>query len=165
MRSTFTPHIGIVARAQVILLAGAVSLWSVPALAQATSERPSDKDVKALFDQIEEGRDKFEGNLEGQFKDAIIRDATREVKVSAGLQDYQDNIKKLKERFTDDYSASAEVTVVLTQAGNFQRFMQTNPSCEERPQRVGTPRRGSPPPGSRLWRVVPPAGVGATFDE
>ncbi len=35
-------------------------------------ERLSDKDVKALVDQVDEGRDKFEGNLDGKFKGSIL---------------------------------------------------------------------------------------------
>ena len=64
MTSTRSPNIS-AARIQTILLASALSLWSMPALAQARPERLSDKDVKTLIDQVDEGRDKFEGNLDG----------------------------------------------------------------------------------------------------
>ena len=33
--------------------------------------------------------------------------------MSNALQDYQDNTKKLKDRFKEDYSAGAEVATVL----------------------------------------------------
>jgi len=114
--------------AQVILVAGSLFLWSLPALAQTGPERLTDTDVKALIEQVDSGRDKFEGNLEGKFKDSVLRNPTGEVKVAAALQDYQDNIKKLKERFTDDYSASAEVGTVLKQASNFDKFLRDTPS-------------------------------------
>jgi len=58
MTSTRSPRI-IAARTQTILLVSALSLWSMPALAQARAERLSDKDVKTLIDQVDEGRDKF----------------------------------------------------------------------------------------------------------
>ena len=128
MRNARTLHAGVIARAQVMLLAGFVALWSIPALAQAAPERLTDPDVKALINQVDEGRDKFEGNLDGKLKDSILRDATQEVKVSAALQDYQDNVKKLQERFTEDYSASAELVTVLKQAARFDAFMQATPS-------------------------------------
>ncbi len=99
----------IAARAQTIFLTSALSLWSLPALAQAQPERLSDKDVKTLIDQVDEGRDKFEGNLDGQFKGSTVRGPNGETKVAGALQDYQDNTQKLKDRFTPDYSASAEV--------------------------------------------------------
>jgi hypothetical protein len=127
MRSARTSHIRITAPAQVILLAGSL-LWSLPALAQTAPERLTDNEVKDLIEQVDSGRDKFEGNLEGKFKDSVLRNPTGEVKVAAALQDYQDNIKKLKERFTDDYSASAEVGTVLKQASNFDKFLHDTPS-------------------------------------
>src|SRR5262245_25357249 len=115
----FTKHTSIVARPHILLLAGAVALWSMPALAQPATERKTDAEVKTLIEQVDTGRDKFEGNLEGKFKDSVLRSADREVKVSAALQDYQDNVKKLKDRFTAEYAASAEVLTVLKQAEAF----------------------------------------------
>jgi len=128
MRNVFTSHVGIVARAQVVLFAGALSLWSIPAHAQLAPERLTDKDVKALIEQVDTGRDKFEGNLDGKFKDSTLRSSSGEVKVSAALQDYQENVTKLKDRFTDDYSASNEVATVLKQASNFDKFLHDTPS-------------------------------------
>ena len=107
-----------------ILLAVALSLWSMPALAQARPERLPDKDVKALIDQVDEGRDKFEGNLDGDFKGSTVAGPNGPTKVSVALQDYQDNTKKLKDRFASEYAASAEVATVLKQSNSIDRFMQ-----------------------------------------
>ena len=74
------------------------------------------------------GRDKFEGNLDGQFKGSTIRGPTGEMRVAGALQDYQDNTQKLKDRFTSDYSASAEVATVLKQSTAIDTFMQGAPS-------------------------------------
>ena len=93
---------------QTVFLAGAVCLCSIPALTQAPPERLSDESVKTLIEQVDEGRDKFEGNLDNQFKNSTLRGPNGETKVAGALQDYQDNTKKLKDRFTPDYSASAE---------------------------------------------------------
>ena len=129
MTSTRNPSI-IAARAQTILLVSALSLWSMPALAQVRPERLSDKDVKTLIDQVDEGRDKFEGNLDGPFKGSTVRGPSGgETKVAGALQDYQDNTLKLKDRFTADYSASAEVTTVLKQSTAIDAFMQGAPSA------------------------------------
>ena len=113
----------IAARAQTILLVTALSLWTLPALAQEQPERLSDKDVKTLIDQVDVGRDKFEGNLDGQFKGSTLRRPSGETKVEDALQDYQDNTKKLKDRFTSDYSASSEVALVLKQSTAINTFM------------------------------------------
>ncbi len=118
----------IAARTQTIFLAGALTLWSVPALAQARPERLSDKDVKTLIEEVDNGRDKFEGNLDGSFKGSTMRGPTGETKVSGALQDYQDSTKKLKDRFTPDYSASAEAATVLKQSTRIDTFMQGSES-------------------------------------
>ena len=123
MTFTLRPRI-IATRAPAVLFASALSLCSMPALAQAPPERLADKDVKLLIDQVDEGRDKFEGNLDGQFKGSTIRGPNGEVKVAGALQDYQDNTQKLKDRFTSDYAASAEVATVLRQSTAIDRFMQ-----------------------------------------
>ena len=127
MKSTRSQHI-LAARAQTILLVTALSLWTLPALAQDRPERLSDKDVKTLIDQVDEGRDKFEGNLDGDFKGSTVQGASGETKVSGALQDYQDNTQKLKDRFTENYSASAEVATVLKQSTAIDTFMQRSAS-------------------------------------
>lgn len=92
--------------------------------AAAQGERPSDKAVKELIDAVDTGRDKFEGNLEGSFKGSTLRGPNGETKVSAALQDYQDSTKKLQQRFSADYSASAEVAIVLKQSMQIDAFMK-----------------------------------------
>jgi len=86
MTSTRSASI-LAARAQTILFASALFLCSMPMLAQTPPERRSDKDVKTLIDQVDEGRDKFEGNLDGQFKGSTLRGPTGETKVAGVLQD------------------------------------------------------------------------------
>jgi len=95
------------------------------AVAAQTGERLSDKQVKALIDEVDTGRDKFEGNLDGGFKGSTLRGPKGETKVSGALQDYQDSTQKLKERFTSDYSASAEVATVLKQSMQVDAFMRS----------------------------------------
>ena len=124
MRSHYIPGRA-VSRVLTVFLASTLSLWSGPALAQAAPERLSDNAVKALIEQVDVSRDKFEGNLDGDFKGSTLRGPTGETKVSAALQDYQDNVKKLKDRFTGNYSASAEVTTVLKQSTGINGFMQS----------------------------------------
>jgi len=114
-------------RAQAVLLASALASWSVPGVTQAP-ERMSDKDVKTLVDQVDEGRDKFEGNLDGKFKGSTLSGPNGEVRVAAALQDYQDNTQKLKDRFTPDYSAGTEVATVLKQSTAINRFMEGSAS-------------------------------------
>src|SRR5262245_1250995 len=123
---THSPSIA--ALVETIFFAGALCLCAIPALAQVPRERLTDKDVKTLIDQVDEGRDKFEGNLDGAFKGSTVRGPNGEVKVSGALQDYQDNTEKLKDRFSSDYAASSEVVTVLRQSTAIDRFMQGSPN-------------------------------------
>lgn len=65
-------------------LAAVLSLSALPSFGQARAERLNDNDVKALIDQVDEGRDKFEGDLDGAFKGSTLRGPKRETKVSGG---------------------------------------------------------------------------------
>jgi hypothetical protein len=117
----------IASHGRIVLLASALSVMAAPVLAQAP-ERLADKDVKALLEEVDTGRDKFEGNLDGEFKSSTITNANGETKVSIALQDYQDATQKLKDRFTADYAAAAEVATVLKQSTAINAFMLRQPS-------------------------------------
>jgi hypothetical protein len=124
----------IASHGRLVLIASALSLAVAPAFAQAP-ERLADKDVKALLEEVDTGRDKFEGNLDGDFKGSTITNANGVTKVSVALQDYQDATQKLKDRFTSDYAAGAEVGTVLKQSTLINAFMQRQPtSMKGRPE-------------------------------
>jgi hypothetical protein len=114
--------------AQALLVAGVLSVWSFPATAQTPPERLSDTQVKTLIDQVDEGRDKFEGNLDSTFKGSTIHGPNGETRVEGVLQDYQDTTKKLQDRFTAEYAASPEVATVLKQSTAIATFMQGAPN-------------------------------------
>ena len=105
------------------VIAGALILAASGALAQ-TPERLSDNEVKALDREVDTGRDKFEGNLDGDFKGATLRGPNGETKVAVALQDYQDSTKNLQHRFAPDYNASAEAATVLKQSTKIDQFMK-----------------------------------------
>ena len=93
----------------------------------ASAERLNDKDIKQLLERIDNERDRFEDQLDGKLKRSIIRGPGGEVNVEKYLDDLQENVDKLKDRFTPPYAASAEVTTVLRQASDIQRYMSTLP--------------------------------------
>jgi hypothetical protein len=101
--------------------------WVSHARAQG-GDRLSDKDVKQLIENVHQTRDRFEDQLDGKIKNALLRTPTGEVDVQKFLDDLQDNVEKLKDRFTPDYAASKEVEVLLTQGGQIQNFMKTQPA-------------------------------------
>lgn len=109
-------------------LSSVLGLAAVAAVAfpqAASAERRTDKDVKALFDRIDHERDRFEDQLDGKLKRSIVRGPGGEVNVSRHLDDLQENVDKMKDRYTARYAASQEVTTVLQQGSGIQRFMAT----------------------------------------
>ena len=89
-----------------------------------TGQRLTDKDVKSLIEAVDHGRDRFEDQLDGNFKSRILRGPNGEVNVARFLDDLQENTGRLKDRFTAEYAASAEVAAVLRQGTAIHTFMK-----------------------------------------
>jgi hypothetical protein len=121
--------IGTARLAFVLATAGCSGLVAtlLAAPAAAATERPTDKDVKQLIQRVDDDRDRFEDQLDGKLKRSILRGPGGEVNVARYLDDLQENVDKLQDRFTPQYAASAEVTTVLRQGTDIQRFMATQP--------------------------------------
>jgi hypothetical protein len=108
-------------------VASTVLLLLVLAVSAAAADRLSDKDVKKLLEQVYQNRDRFEDQLDGKVKRSILRGPRGEVDVGQFLDDLQDNVNRLKERFTPEYAASAEATTVLRQGSDIRRYMTQQP--------------------------------------
>ena len=107
--------------------AGAVMIAALVAMPALFADRLPGKDVKALLERIHNERDRFEDQLDGKIKSSVIR-GEGDVHVGRFLDDLQENVDRLKSRFNEDYAASAEVTTVLRQGTDIQRFMSKQPS-------------------------------------
>ena len=105
---------------------GTVIIAALVVMPAVSADRLPGKDVKALLERIHTERDRFEDQLDGKIKSSIIR-GEGEVHVGRFLDDLQENVDRLNERFTYDYAASAEVTTVLRQGTDIQRFMSKQP--------------------------------------
>jgi hypothetical protein len=112
---------------RIVTTAGAVLAAMLVAMPAAAADRLPDKDVKALLERIDNERDRFEDQLDGKTKGSILRSGAGEVNVERFLDDLQANVDRLNERFNSDYAASAEVTTVLRQGTDIQRFMVKQP--------------------------------------
>lgn len=110
-----------------LLVAAALSLVPAALLAQAPHVRLPNGDVKHLMEQVEDNRSEFQDHLDSSIKDSKLRGPDGEVDVSAYLKDYEENVHKMKDRFTDDYAASTEVQTVLRQASAIDRHMHNEP--------------------------------------
>jgi hypothetical protein len=114
---------------QLVAATWCVLLFAGAAFAQ-TGDRLTDKEVKALLDTVDKGRDRFEDQLDGRLKDSILRLPNGEVNVARFLDDLQENTGRLKERFTSEYAASAEVATVLRQSTAIDAFMKQKPGIK-----------------------------------
>ncbi len=106
----------------------AAALMSAPSLVAQTPGRLSDRDVKALIETVDKGRDRFEGELDGKVKNSVVRDASHEARVDKSLDDFKDSVEHLKDRFEPKYAASAEVATVFRQATAIDTFMKKQPT-------------------------------------
>ena len=97
------------------------------AVSAMATERLADKDIKQLFERIHQDRDRFEDQLDGELKRQVLRGPAGEVDVERYLDDLQENVGRMKDRFSSEYSASAEVVTVLRQGSDIQRYMATLP--------------------------------------
>ena len=114
-----TRLIGVTAFVTVALAGGVVSA--------AGAERLTDRDVKALVEKIDEERGSFEGALDGDLKRTVVRSATGEMDVKRALDDFQESIGRLKDRFKPEYSASTEAAAVLRRATALDAFLKQQP--------------------------------------
>jgi hypothetical protein len=111
---------------------GVTLLWlAVPAVhAQSpasTVERSPDRDVKQIIEAVDQTRDRFEDALDGKLKSSTLRGPHGETNVGAYLDDLQENVKRMKDRFKPDYSGSKEVETVLRQGTDIDAYIKAQP--------------------------------------
>ena len=129
---TPTAHRGFAPGLFALAFAGAVLISSTPVPAQGVPDRLSDKAVANLIAQLEPAREKFEDSLSDDVRTSVVRSPTGEVKVEAYLDDLKDNIKKFRERFTYEYSASSELETVFKQCNAIDTFIYSTPNTKGR---------------------------------
>jgi hypothetical protein len=97
-------------------------------LAWQGGERQSDKDVKQIIEDVNQARDRFEDQLDGKLKSSTLRGERGEVNVEKYLDDLQESVKRLKDRFNENYAASKEVEAVLRQGSDINTYMKAQPN-------------------------------------
>jgi len=105
----------------------AIVLLCLPSAA-LSADRLTDRDVKSLIERINDGRDRFEGALDDNVKNGILRGANGEVNVKNFLNDFQESIERLKDRMKPEYAASSEAGTVLRQASQISNYFGRQPA-------------------------------------
>jgi hypothetical protein len=100
-------------------------LWGAPAIG---GDRLSDRDVKTLVEKIDDERDKFEGALDNDLKHTVIKSPTGEIDVKKALDDFKDEVGKLKDRLKPEYAGSTEAAALLRRATAIDAFVNRQPS-------------------------------------
>ncbi len=92
------------------------------------SERLSDEEVKALLESIEKKRAAFEAALDDKLKNSTIKGERGEVNTNEFFDDLQDQVRRARERFSSNYSASSEVLSLLQFATRLDAWASTQPA-------------------------------------
>src|ERR1051325_727702 len=79
-----------------IALLAAAALMPARSLVAQTPSRLTDKDVKALLETVDKGRDRFQDELDGKVKNSVVRESSHEVRVDRYLDDFKDSVAHLK---------------------------------------------------------------------
>ncbi len=103
------------------------------------NERLTDQEVKALLESIEKKRSAFEAALDLKLKNSTIKSERGEVNTNEFFDDLQDQVRRARERFSSNYSASSEVLSLLQYATRLESWASTQPAGF---------------PGSREWGVL-----------
>jgi len=113
-----------------MLIAVALCMFELPVLAETAYVRLSDKNVVKLADSLEDKVKRFERALDSKIKRSVLRGSGGEVQIPFYLEDLEDDIKKLKKRYSGEYAASAEAQSLLQRAGLMHGYLQENPGVK-----------------------------------
>jgi hypothetical protein len=113
-------------RATAIALAALASVATSLSV-QAQTARPGDRAVKDQIEQVQKSEEKFVRALDRDVKKGTVRSPNGEVDVDKFLDDFETAIERLKERFDDKYSASAELSSVMHYASGMDSFVASQP--------------------------------------
>ncbi|HEX7037884.1 MAG TPA: hypothetical protein VF210_19115 [Pseudomonadales bacterium] len=106
-------------------------LLAAPAAADVQYARPSDREVAAAIENVEDAVREFERALDRDFRRSTLRSDEAEVDVENFLKDFQTDIERLSDRFDRKYSASGEATTVLRKANDIDEFVRSQPPSFE----------------------------------
>lgn len=88
--------------------------------------RLSDSDVERIIRRIEQQSDRFRSTLDDALDKSRFNGSNREDDINSFIKDFYDQTKRLRDRFDDRKSASADVEAVLNRAARIDDFMRRN---------------------------------------
>ncbi len=86
--------------------------------------RLSDKEIERILHRIEEQSGKFRGSLDSALDRSRLNDTDREDDINAFIKDFDEQVKRLHDRFDDRKSVAADVQAVLDRAARIDALMR-----------------------------------------
>src|SRR5688500_4537565 len=86
--------------------------------------RLSDKEIERILHRIEEQSGKFRGSLDSALDRSRLNDTDREGDINAFIKEFDQEVKRLHDRFDDRKSVAADVQAVLDRAARIDAFMR-----------------------------------------
>jgi hypothetical protein len=111
--------------------------WGSGPMGGSVSSEPyrvSDKEVERVLSHIEKQSDKFRSALDSALDKSRFDGTNREDDINLFVKNFYQATKKLRDRFNDHKSTSADVQSVLDRAAEIDRFVRRN-SLRDKPER------------------------------
>jgi hypothetical protein len=86
--------------------------------------RLSDKEIERILHRIEEQSGKFRGTLDSALDRSRLNDTDREDDINAFIKEFDQEVKRLHDRFDEKKSVAADVQSVLDRAARIDTFMR-----------------------------------------
>lgn len=86
--------------------------------------RLSDKEVERILHRIEQQSGKFRGSLDSALDRSSLNDTSREDDINAFIKEFDQEVRRLHDRFDEHKSVAADVQAVLDRAARIDNFMR-----------------------------------------
>src|SRR5215208_3182198 len=86
--------------------------------------RLTDKEVERILERIEEQSGKFRSSLDSALDKSRLNDTDREDDINAFIKEFDQEVKRLQDRFDERKSVAADVQAVLDRAARIDNFMR-----------------------------------------
>ena len=86
--------------------------------------RLTDKEVEQILHRIEQQSGKFRSSLDSALDRSRLDDTNREDNINAFVKEFDEEVKRLHDRFDDRKSVAADVQAVLNRAARIDNFMR-----------------------------------------
>ena len=104
--------------------------------------RISDKEVERILHRMEDQAKKFRHSLDAALDRSRLNGTNREDDINAFIKNFDEQTKRLHDRFDDHKSVAADVEAVLTSAASIDQFMRRQ-HLNERAQNDWSTLRGN----------------------